>query len=82
MQAAGDVFLGSQSAIGLDGQARDFYVRQLQDWKGSVNIEAIEPSSMRLYGELCAGTLARGHARSGDRIAIAGYLGEEDTFAR
>jgi hypothetical protein len=59
---------------------RDFYVRQLQDWKYSVDIEDMIPRTMRLYGQLCGWTLARAHARSGDRIAIAAYLGASDTF--
>ena len=80
MQAAGDVFLGYQRVTGLDGQTRDFYVRQLQDWKGSADVATMVPRGVRLYGELCAWTLARAHARSGDRIAIAAYLGEEDEF--
>jgi uncharacterized protein (DUF2252 family) len=82
MQAAGDVFLGYQRVAGLDGVQRDFYVRQLQDWKGSADVDAMIPKGMRLYGELCAWTLARAHARSGDRIAIAAYLGDDDTFAQ
>ncbi|MGZ4444448.1 MAG: DUF2252 domain-containing protein [Nocardioidaceae bacterium] len=80
MQAASDIFLGSQDAVGLDGQHRYFYVRQLQDWKGSAAIEVMVPAGMRLYGQLCAWTLARAHARSGDRIAIAAYLGDDDAF--
>lgn len=82
MQATGDIFLGSQSVTGLDGRSRDFYVRQLQDWKGSARVEDMVPGGMRLYGQLCAWTLARGHARSGDRIAIAAYLGSDDSFAQ
>ena len=65
---------------GLDGQSRDFYVRQLRDWKFSLDIEAMVPRGMRMYGELCGWTLARAHARSGDRIAIAAYLGGSDAF--
>ena len=65
---------------GLDGQQRDFYVRQLRDWKFSLDPEAMVPRGMRLYGELCGWTLARAHARSGDRIAIAAYLGGSDKF--
>ena len=81
MQAASDIFLGWQrTQAGLDGQARDFYVRQLRDWKFSLDIEAMIPAGMRLYGELCGWTLARAHARSGDRIAIASYLGNSDVF--
>jgi uncharacterized protein (DUF2252 family) len=82
MQAASDIFLGWETVEGIDGQRRDFYVRQLRDWKGSVVIEAMVPQALRLYGRLCGWTLARAHARSGDRIAIAAYLGEDDTFDR
>jgi uncharacterized protein (DUF2252 family) len=81
MQASSDIFLGWQrTEAGLDGQPRDFYVRQLRDWKFSVDIENILPSGMRLYGQLCGWTLARAHARSGDRIAVAAYLGGSDAF--
>jgi uncharacterized protein (DUF2252 family) len=81
MQASSDIFLGWQrSEAGLDGQARDFYVRQLRDWKYSIDIETLVPRGMRLYGQLCGWTLARAHARSGDRIAIAAYLGGSDVF--
>ena len=83
MQATSDIFLGWQRAeAGLDGQQHDFYVRQLRDWKYSVDIEALAPRGMRIYGELCGWTLARAHARSGDRIAIASYLGGSDVFDR
>ncbi len=81
MQASSDIFLGWQRVeAGLDGRQRDFYVRQLRDWKFSLDIENILPSGMRLYGELCGWTLARAHARSGDRIAIAAYLGGSEAF--
>ena len=81
MQAASDIFLGWQrTQAGLDGQPRDFCVRQLRDWKFSLDVEAMIPAGMRLYGELCGWTLARAHARSGDRIAIASYLGNSDIF--
>jgi hypothetical protein len=81
MQASSDIFLGWQrTEAGLDGQARDFYVRQLRDWKLSVDIETMVPRGMRMYGELCGWTLSRAHARSGDRIAIAAYLGGGDAF--
>ncbi len=81
MQAASDIFLGWQrNEAGLEGRARDFYVRQLRDWKFSLDIEAMVPRGMRIYGELCGWTLARAHARSGDRIAIAAYLGGSDAF--
>jgi uncharacterized protein (DUF2252 family) len=83
MQASSDIFLGWQRTdAGLDGRSRDFYVRQLRDWKFSVDIEAMVPSGMRLYGKACGWTLARAHARSGDRIAIAAYLGSSDAFDR
>ncbi|HEY2551664.1 MAG TPA: DUF2252 domain-containing protein [Streptosporangiaceae bacterium] len=81
MQAASDIFLGWQRVeAGLDGLSRDFYVRQLKDWKYSLPIEAMVPSGLRAYGEICGWTLARAHARSGDRIAIAAYLGAADVF--
>jgi uncharacterized protein (DUF2252 family) len=82
MQSASDIFLGWLRVRGLDGQFRDFYFRQLRDWKYSVPIEAMIPHGMRVYAELCGGTLARAHARSGDRIAIASYLGGSDVFDR
>jgi uncharacterized protein (DUF2252 family) len=83
MQASSDIFLGWQrTEAGLDGQPRDFYVRQLRDWKFSLDIETMLPSDMRTYGEVCGWTLARAHARSGDRIAIAAYLGSSDVFDR
>jgi uncharacterized protein (DUF2252 family) len=83
MQAASDIFLGWQHIeAGLDGKPRDFYVRQLRDWKFSVVIEALLPEGMKIYGRLCGWTLARAHARSGDRIAIASYLGGSDVFDR
>jgi uncharacterized protein (DUF2252 family) len=80
MQASGDIFLGWQQTRGLDEQQRDFYVRQLRDWKFSLDPETMVPRGMRLYGELCGWTLARAHARSGDRIAIAAYLGGSAVF--
>ena len=67
---------------GVDGKPRDFYVRQLKDWKGSALIEQMSPKAMAIYGKLCGWTLARAHARSGDRIAIASYLGNSDKFDR
>ncbi|MBI5106002.1 MAG: DUF2252 domain-containing protein [Solirubrobacterales bacterium] len=80
MQAAGDILLGWVRTTGLDGAERDFYVRQLWDAKASADLEAMEPEAMELYGRLCAGTLARAHARSGDRVAIAAYLGAGPRF--
>jgi uncharacterized protein (DUF2252 family) len=83
MQASSDIFLGWQRIeAGLDGQARDFYVRQLRDWKFSVEIATLRPEGLQMYGALCGWTLARAHARSGDRIAIANYLGGSDVFDR
>ena len=82
MQAASDIFLGWQRTLGLDGEYRDFYVRQLRDWKFSFPIEAMVPEGLRMYAAVCGGTLARAHARSGDRIAIAAYLGNSDVFDR
>ena len=80
MQASSDIFLGWQRTRGVDGIERDFYVRQLRDWKGSFPAELMLPNGMAVYAQLCAWTLARAHARSGDRVAIAAYLGGKDTF--
>ena len=82
MQASSDIFLGWQRTQGLDGVERDFYVRQLRDWKMSVDPELMVPRGMAVYANLCAWTLARAHARSGDRVAIASYLGGKDRFDR
>ena len=83
MQTASDVFLGwLHVADSPDAGARDFYVRQLRDWKGSAEIEAMVPKGMRIYAEMCGWTLARAHARSGDAVAIAAYLGKGDAFDR
>ena len=82
MQATSDIFLGWERVDGLDGRRRDFYVRQLRDWKGIAQPELMVPQGMRAFGELCGATLARAHARSGDRIAIAAYLGSGDVFDR
>jgi uncharacterized protein (DUF2252 family) len=81
MQAASDIFLGWVHIVSsLDGQDRDFYLRQLRDWKLSLDVATMIPHGMRIYGQLCGWTLARAHARSGDRIAIASYLGNSDVF--
>jgi uncharacterized protein (DUF2252 family) len=80
MQASGDIFLGTHRIRGIDGHERDFYVRQLRDWKGSAVIEEMRPKAMEAYASICGWTLARAHARSGDRIAIAAYLGSSDRF--
>ena len=83
MQASSDIFLGWQRTESpLDGRARDFYIRQLRDWKFSVDIALLRPPGLQMYGSLCGWTLARAHARSGDRIAIASYLGGSDVFDR
>jgi uncharacterized protein (DUF2252 family) len=83
MQAASDIFLGwIRNKHGLDGVARDFYVRQLWDWKASIDLETILPRGLVLYAGACGWTLARAHARSGDRIAIAAYLGKSTVFDR
>ena len=83
MQATSDIFLGWQhTSSGLDGKERDFYVRQLKDWKGSFAFEAAVPPGAAAYGRACGWTLARAHARSGDRVAIASYLGGSDRFDR
>jgi uncharacterized protein (DUF2252 family) len=80
-QAQSDIFLGwTRVANPVDGVDRDFYVRQLKDWKFSVPIELMLPRGMALYAGLCGWTLARAHARSGDRIALAAYLGGTATF--
>ena len=80
MQAASDIFLGWERLVGADGATRDFYVRQLRDWKVSAPIEAMVPRGMRVYAGLCGWTFAKAHARSGDRIALAAYLGKTDAF--
>ncbi len=67
---------------GIDGRQRDFYVRQPRDWKGIALPERMRPKTMRAFGELCGVTLARAHARSGDRVAIAAYLGGGDSSDR
>jgi len=82
MQAASDVFLGWLRTTGVDGKRRDFYIRQLWDWKTSADVESMLPSGMDVYGQLCGWTLAPAHARSGDAIAIAAYLGNGDSFDR
>jgi uncharacterized protein (DUF2252 family) len=84
MQASGDILLGwlRVPRAPLDGKRRDFYVRQLKDWKGSVEMDQMVPDGMTIYGRLCGWTLARAHARSGDRIAIASYLGGGTNFDR
>jgi uncharacterized protein (DUF2252 family) len=82
MQSSSDIMLGWLRATGIDGETRDFYVRQLWDWKSSADVGAMEPSGLALYGRMCGAALARGHARSGDCVAIASYLGGGDTLDR
>jgi uncharacterized protein (DUF2252 family) len=82
MQAASDLALGWIHVTGIDGVARDFYVRQLWDWKASVDVEGMAPTDLGTYSEICGWTLARAHARSGDRVGIASYLGGGDAFDR
>jgi sugar/nucleoside kinase (ribokinase family) len=75
MQAASDIFLGWHRIIAVDGVNRDYYMRQLWDWKGSAIIDTMEPGVLRIYGGNCGWTLARAHTRSGDPIAIGAYVG-------
>jgi uncharacterized protein (DUF2252 family) len=82
MQAATDIFLGWQRVRGIDGQTRDYYIRQFHDWKGSVQVDTLRVPGATLYARLCGTALARAHARWGDRIAIASYLGRGDSFDR
>ncbi len=79
-QSASDIFLGWVRSDGVDGVARDYYIRQLWDGKGSAVIEAMKPSGLAAYAHLCGWTLARAHARAGDALAIASYLGANDGF--
>jgi len=82
MQASSDIFLGSDRIVGGDGKPRDYYLRQLKDWKGSADVERMSRKTLKQYGQFCGITLARAHARSGDRIAMAAYLGKGDSFDR
>ena len=82
MQAASDIMLGWIRATDLHGAERDFYVRQLWDHKGSALVEAMNPKALGFYAEVCGKTLAKAHARSGDAVAIASYLGAGDSFDR
>ena len=81
-QSTGDILLGWLTATGPDNRKRDFYVRQLWDQKGSAVVEAMTPDGLARYARLCGAILARAHARSGDRVAIAAYLGGSDSFDR
>ena len=80
MQATSDIFLGWTDVVGDDDVKRDYYFRQLRDWKGSAIVETMDPTRLALYADLCGRTLARAHARSGDRVAIAAYLGSGSSF--
>jgi hypothetical protein len=82
IQAAGDIFLGWTHVVGLDGRGRDFYVRQLLDWKGIARPDTMDPDLLRLFARLCGACLARAHARSGDPVALAAYLGGSERFDR
>ncbi len=83
MQAASDIFLGwYRVPSGLDGKAHDYYFRQLWDWKLSADIDNMPSESLLVYAKMCGWALARAHARSGDRVAIASYLGSSDAFDR
>ncbi|MDX3637898.1 DUF2252 domain-containing protein [Streptomyces sp. MB09-02B] len=82
MQTTSDIFLGWTHVLGLDGRERDFYVRQLRDWKGIARPETWDPALLRLFARVCGAGLARAHARSGDPVAIAAYLGGSDRFDR
>ena len=77
MQAASDIFLGWAT-----GPRAQFFVRQLHDMKGSVDLTRVVPTGLNIYAQLCGATLARAHARGGDIVAIASYLGEDDRFAQ
>jgi hypothetical protein len=79
-QAASDIFLGWQRSVGLDGKEHDFYVRQLWDWKASADLSTLSESGLHAYTRACGWSLARAHARSGDRLAIAAYLGAGPKF--
>jgi hypothetical protein len=82
MQAAGDIMLGWVRTSDVDGVERDYYVRQLWDAKGSALVETMNPTALAYYAGVCSRTLARAHARAGDSVAIAGYLGRGDSFDR
>jgi len=82
MQASGDLLLGWTRVPGVDGVWRDFYVRQMWDWKTSADLETMDHLAMQVYARMCGWTLARAHARSGDRFAMAAYLGSGRTFTR
>jgi hypothetical protein len=80
MQVDGDIFLGWLRASWTDDAPRHYYVRQLWDWKLGAEVELMSAARLTVYGRLCGWTLARAHARSGDRVAIASYLGSGESF--
>jgi uncharacterized protein (DUF2252 family) len=82
LQATSDILLGWIRAVGYDGVERDFYIRQLWDSKGSALVDVMAPRTMIAYARICGRLLARGHARSGDPVAITSYLGRSDSFDR
>jgi hypothetical protein len=82
MQASSDIFLGWNRGPAVDGTVRDFYVRQLWDWKTSTDLEQASLEALMILAQLCGWTLARAHARSGDRLALAAYLGSGASFGR
>lgn len=82
MQSASDALLGWTQVTGPDGVARDYYVRQMWDWKTAANLDTIDHQAMGVYASLCGWTLARAHARTGDRQALAAYLGSGRSFVR
>jgi uncharacterized protein (DUF2252 family) len=82
VQSTSDAFLGWSRAGTARGGEHDFVVRQLRDGKGGTDPLGMRPRQLTLYARLCSWTLARAHARSGDRIAIAAYLGKKDVFER
>lgn len=78
MQACGDILLGWLRCAGPDDHEADYYVRQMRDWKGSAEVDSMTPQLLADYGRSCGHVLARAHARTGDRIALASYLGSDD----
>jgi hypothetical protein len=82
LQPSSDIMLGWIRTTGIDGEERDFYLRQLWDWKLSADVDTFGPAELEAYGRLCGATLARAHARSGDRVAIAAYMGSGDRLDR
>jgi uncharacterized protein (DUF2252 family) len=82
LQASSDILLGWSTTTGLDDTSRDYYVRQLWDWKLSADIESMHTAELKFYADMCAWTLARAHAVSGDAVSLAAYLGNSDRFDR